>query len=119
VNEEEPAIYNGLDAQGTLIEMTDMGYRVGLFGFETNKAARAAAQRIDDPGVSHLLASGSVLVVMEENSPSGYSTLLNYAEEVRTPLAEEALADTEEEPQDSAETGETLPEATLPPTPSN
>jgi hypothetical protein len=117
VNEEEPATYNGLDAQGTLIEMTDAGYRVGLFGFESNKAARGAAQRIDDPGVSHILVSGNVLVVMEENSPSVYSTLLNYAEAVRTPLLETA-PETEEEPQDTTGTGETPPEATLPPTPS-
>ena len=117
VVEDEPATYNGLDAQGTLIEMGDEGYRVGLFSFESNEAARGAAQRIDDLGVSHILVSGNVLVVMEENSPSVYSTLLDYAEEVRTPLLE-TPAETEEEPQNTTGTGETSPEATLPPTPS-
>jgi hypothetical protein len=116
VSEEGPAVYNGLDAQGTLIEMTDRGYLVGLFGFDSNKAARAAAQRIDDPVVSHILVSGNVLVVMEDNSPSVYSTLLDYAEEVRTPLLETG---TEEEPEDTTGIDETSPEATLPSTPSN
>jgi hypothetical protein len=90
VVEGEPAVYNGLDSQGTLIEIMAAGYRVGLFGFESNKAARGAAQRIDDPGVSHILVAGNVLVVEEDNSPSVYSTLLGYAEEVRTPLLEES-----------------------------
>jgi hypothetical protein len=117
VNGEEPATYNGLDAQGTLIELTDAGYRVGLFGFESNKVARAAAQRIDDPGVSHILVAGNVLVVMEENIPSVYSTLLDYAEEVRTPLLE-TPADAEQAPDDTTSAGETPLEATLPPTPS-
>ncbi len=122
VNEEEPATYNGLDAQGTLIQMTEDAYRVGLFGFESNKAARGAAQRIDDPGVSHILVSGNVLIVEEENSPSVYSTLLGYAEEVRTPLLEtpaQSEEETEEAPlEETTDTGEVPVEATPPPTPS-
>ncbi len=77
--------------------MTEDAYRVGLFGFESNKAARGAAQHIDDPGVSHIFVSGNVLIVEEENSPSVYSTLLGYAEEVRTPLLE-TPAQSDEEP---------------------
>jgi hypothetical protein len=92
----EAAVYNGLSVEGTLVEMTDDASRVGVFGFDTNTAARGAAQRIDDASVSHIFVSGNVLVVQEENNPVAYGILLNYAEEVRTPLLEEEAQPDEE-----------------------
>jgi hypothetical protein len=85
---DETAYYNGLDAEGTLVALATGGYRVGLFGFKTPEEARAAAKRIDDVDVSHIYVAGEVLIVQEENSPQVYSTLLKYAEEVRTPILE-------------------------------
>lgn len=118
VAEEETAAYNGLQAQGVLIVMTDEGYRVGLFGFDSETAARGAAQQIDDPVVSRIFVSGNVLIVQEENSPAVYSTLLKYAVEVRTPLLEEkAEPEASEEEISEPVEGEEI-ETTLPPTPS-
>jgi hypothetical protein len=123
VVEDEQATYAGLDEAGVLIQMTDDAYRVGLFEFKSNLDARRAAQRIDDPAVSHILVAGKVLIVQEENSPAVYSTLLEYAEEIRTPLLEEeATTSDEESPADEESPVEEPapvegPTATLPPTP--
>lgn len=88
VVEDDPARYQGLDAEGVRVELTADAYRIGVFGFDTPQAARAAAEQIDDVDVSHIYVSGKVLIVQEENSPTVYSTLLSYAEEVRTPILE-------------------------------
>jgi len=88
VVEGDPARYQGLDAEGGRGELTDDAYRIGVFGFDTPQAAREAAQRIDDADVSHIFVSGQVLIVQEENNILVYSTLLQYAEEVRTPILE-------------------------------
>lgn len=85
---DEAARYDGLDAEGTLVALTIKGSRVGLFGFTTPEEARAAAKQIDDLDVSHIYVAGEVLIVQEENNPQVYSTLLKYAEEVRTPILE-------------------------------
>lgn len=112
--EGETAIYNGLNVKGTLIELGDYASLVGVFEFDTNTAARGAAQRIDDAGVSHIFVSGNVLVVQEENDPIVYGILLNFAEEVRTPLLEEEAPP--DEGVDEYGAGVEF-EATLPPTP--
>jgi hypothetical protein len=109
--EGEAAIYDGLDTQGVLITMTEDAYRVGLFGFDSNTAARAAAQRVDDFDVSRIFVSGEVLVVQEENSPTVYSTLLDYAVEVRTPLLEESPDDEYAAPEAVDTTPPPTPEA--------
>lgn len=88
--EEEVAIYAGLPVEGTLVEFTLQGYRVGFFGFDTPEIALEAAHMIDDPVVSHIFVSGRVLVVMEENSLQVIGMLQDYAVEVRNVLAEEA-----------------------------
>jgi len=88
VVQDETARYDGLDAEGTLVALTIKGSRVGLFGFTTPEEARAAAKQIDDLDVSHIYVAGEVLIVQEENNPQVYSTLLKYAEEVRTPILE-------------------------------
>ena len=73
--------------------------------------------------MSHILVSGNVLVVQEENSPAVYSTLLNHAEEIRTPLLEEDAPPADEEvPLDEEVPAEESapaegPTSTLPPTP--
>jgi hypothetical protein len=97
VVENDPARYQGLDAEGVRVELTSDAYRIGVFAFDTPQAARDAAQKIDDADVSHIFVSGQVLIVQEENSLPVYSTLLHYAEEVRTPILER---------QDEAETPE-------------
>jgi hypothetical protein len=88
VVQDETARYDGLDAEGTLVELGTGSFRVGLFGFKTSEEARAAAKQIDDVDVSRILVAGEVLIVQEENSPQVYSILLKYAEEVRTPILE-------------------------------
>lgn len=103
--EDDPAVYQGLDAQGVRIELTLSAYRIGVFGFATPAEARLATGMIDDAGVSRIFVSGPVMIVQEENSIEVYSLLLGYAEEVRTPIlerqAEEAPVEGESE-----ETGE-------------
>jgi hypothetical protein len=118
VVEGETAAYNGPQAQGVLVVMVDEAYRVGLFGFESETAARGAAQQIDDPVVSRIFVSGNVLIVQEENSPAVYSTLLKYAVEVRTPLLEEQAEPEESEEEISEPVEGEAVETTLPPTPS-
>jgi hypothetical protein len=86
--EDEVATYDGLSAQGVLIELTTRGYRVGVFAFGSADEARAAAALIDDLDVSRIFAAGKVLIVQEENSPQVYSVLLQHAEEVRAPVIE-------------------------------
>lgn len=86
--EDEVATYDGLNAQGVLIELTTRGYRVGVFAFGSADEARAAAALIDDLDVSRIFAAGKVLIVQEENSPQVYSVLLQHAEEVRAPVIE-------------------------------
>lgn len=86
--EDEVATYDGLNAQGVLIELTTRGYRVGVFAFGSADEARAAAALIDDLNVSRIFAAGKVLIVQEENSPQVYSVLLQHAEEVRAPVIE-------------------------------
>ena len=97
--QDEVATYDGLSAQGVLIELTTRGYRVGVFAFGSPDEARAAATLIDDLDVSRIFAAGKVLIVQEENSPQVYSVLLQHAEEVRAPVIErrdaEATPDTE------------------------
>jgi len=91
--EDEVATYEGLSAQGVLIELTTRGYRVGVFAFNSPDEARAAAALIDDLDVSRIFAAGKVLIVQEENSPQVYSVLLKHAEEVRAPVIERRNAD--------------------------
>ncbi|MGQ9850265.1 MAG: hypothetical protein ACUVSU_09470 [Aggregatilineaceae bacterium] len=86
--EDEVARYNGLNAEGVLLELTTRGYRVGVFSFGSATDARTAAALIDDPGVSRIFVSGRLLIVQEENSPQVYSLLQSLAEEVRAPIAE-------------------------------
>lgn len=86
--EDEVVTYDGLSAQGVLIELTTRGYRVGVFAFGSADEARAAAALIDDLDVSRIFAAGKVLIVQEENSPQVYSVLLQHAEEVRAPVIE-------------------------------
>lgn len=85
---DEAAAYDGLNAQGTLIELTTRGYRVGVFAFASPDEARAAAALIDDLDVSRIFVASQVLIVQEENSPQVYSVLLQHAEEVRAPVIE-------------------------------
>lgn len=94
----EPATYQGLDAQGVRVELTSNSSRIGLFAFDTPEAARAAAQQIDDAGVSRIFVSGKVLIVQEENDPAVYNILLKYAEEVRAPIQERQIVTPEETP---------------------
>lgn len=86
--EDEVARYNGLNAEGVLLELTTRGYRVGVFSFGSATDARTAAALIDDPGVSRIFVSGRLLIVQEENSPQVYSVLQSLAEQVRAPIAE-------------------------------
>ena len=86
--EDETATYNGLDREGTLVELTDRGFRVGLFNYESPDAARAAALQIDDPRVARIFVAGSVLLVQEDNSALVFSILQKYAEQVRAPVEE-------------------------------
>jgi len=91
--EDEVATYDGLSAQGVLIELTTRGYRVGVFAFGSPEETRAAAALIDDLDVSRIFAAGKVLIVQEENSPQVYSVLLQHAEEVRAPVIERRNAE--------------------------
>ena len=86
--EGEVARYDGLNAEGIVLELTTRGYRVGVFSFGSAADARTAAALIDDPGVSRIFVSGRLLIVQEENSPQVYSVLQGLAEEVRAPVAE-------------------------------
>lgn len=86
--EDETAVYEGLNAQGTLVELTTRGYRIGVFAFGSPAEARAAAAAIDDLDVSRIFVAGRVLIVQEENSPQVYSLLLRHAQEVRAPVIE-------------------------------
>ncbi len=86
--EDETAVYEGLNAQGTLVELTTRGYRIGVFAFGSPADARAAAAAIDDLDVSRIFVAGKVLIVQEENSPQVYSLLLRHAQEVRAPVIE-------------------------------
>jgi hypothetical protein len=86
--EGEVAIYGGLNAQGTLLELTTRGYRIGVFAFGSPGEARAAAAVVDDLAVSRIFVAGRVLIVQEENSPQVYSLLLRHAQEVRAPIVE-------------------------------
>ncbi len=88
--EEEVATYIGLEAEGTLVEMTLSGDRIGVFGFSSSEDARTAAMQIEDPDVSRIFVSGPVLIVQEENNLMIYSTLSEHAEEVRNVLDEQA-----------------------------
>jgi hypothetical protein len=106
VIQDEVARYDGLDAEGTLVGLTIKGSRIGLFGFTTPEGARAAAKQIDDLDVSHIYVAGQVLIVQEENNPQVYSTLLKYAEEVRTPILER-----QREERDSTAVPEETPES--------
>jgi hypothetical protein len=86
--EDEVARYEGLNAEGVLLELTTRGYRVGVFAFGSPGDARTAAALVNDLDVSRLFVSGRLLIVQEENSPQVYSALLRLAEEVRAPVAE-------------------------------
>lgn len=90
---EETVSYNGLDATGEVVLLTDNLYRIGLFDFDTPEEARQAARQIDDERVSHIYVSGYVLIVQEENSPQVSSILLQYAERVRSPILERQQAE--------------------------
>ncbi|GAB4430609.1 MAG: hypothetical protein Kow00106_25160 [Anaerolineae bacterium] len=86
--EDEVARYNGLNAEGVLLELTTRGYRVGVFTFGSASDARTAAALVDDLDVSRIFVSGRLLIVQEENSPQVYSALQRLAEEVRAPVIE-------------------------------
>jgi hypothetical protein len=83
------ARYEGLDAEGAVVEFTLQGIRVGVFDFDSEEAALDAAYQIDDTVVSHIFVSGRVLLVMEENSLQVFGMLQDYATEVRNVIAEE------------------------------
>lgn len=86
--EDEVARYNGLNAEGVLLELTTRGYRVGVFTFGSPSDARTAAALVDDLAVSRIFVTGRLLIVQEENSPQVYSALQRLAEEVRAPITE-------------------------------
>lgn len=109
---EETVTYDGLDATGEVVLLTENQFRIGLFDFDTPEAARQAARLIDDERVAHIYVSGYVLIVQEENSPRVSSILLQYAERVRSPIlerqqaanaAEAEAAETDEEPAEGSE----------------
>ncbi len=90
--EDEVARYEGLNAEGVLLELTTRGYRVGVFTFGSASDARTAAALVNDLDVSRIFVSGRLLIVQEENSPQVYSALLRLAEEVRAPVVERGNA---------------------------
>jgi len=90
--EDEVARYEGLNAEGVLLELTTRGYRVGVFTFGSASDARTAAALVNDLDVSRIFVSGRLLIVQEENSPQVYSALLRLAEEVRAPVVERSNA---------------------------
>lgn len=90
--EGEVARYEGLNAEGVLLELSTRGYRVGMFAFGSAGDARAAAALVDDLDVSRIFVSGRLLIVQEENSPQVYSALQHLAEEVRAPVVERRQA---------------------------
>lgn len=98
--EDGAAVYDGLDAEGLLLALTDDAYRIGVFGFATAEEARAAAQAITSGGVSHLFVAGNVLIVQEENSLLVYSLLGQIAEEVRNVAEEQQIADLQATPEE-------------------
>jgi hypothetical protein len=116
---ELPARYEGLGQDGVLVEITDRGFRVGLFDFPTPAAAHDAAMLITDSSVSRIFQTGSVIIVQQENSGLIFSILLDYAQLVRVPLEERLAAqeaeDQVEEPVDLD--GDELADETPEPTP--
>ena len=75
---EETVTYDGLDATGEVVLLTENQFRIGLFDFDTPDEARQAARLIDDERVAHIYVSGYVLIVQEENSPQVSSILLQF-----------------------------------------
>lgn len=117
--EDQPARYDGLDADGLLVGLTPAEYRVGLFDFETPQAARLAAAQIDDEDVARIYVSGYVVIVQEENALEVYGILSQYAEEVRAPVDErqqalDATAQAEEALPDDNFPEDDLPEDDFP-----
>ncbi|MBN1202528.1 MAG: hypothetical protein JXJ20_11780 [Anaerolineae bacterium] len=86
--EDAVARYDGLDAEGELIELGTGGWRVGVFDFDTQEEARQAAGQIDDDRVAHIFVSGYVLIVQEDSNPEAYSILRTHADLVRSPILE-------------------------------
>jgi len=92
---DETVTYNGLDATGEVVLLTEKQVPLGLFDFDTPEEARQAASLIDDERAAHIYVSGYVLIVQEENSPQVSSILLQYAERVRSPILERQQAEDE------------------------
>ena len=77
---ENTITYTGLDSPAEILLLSPEGYRVGMLGFDSESAARAAAQKITDPKIAHLFVAGHVLIVQERMSTQVFAILLQYAE---------------------------------------